>query len=467
MRIAPTLPARLPPTPSPKVEAGLISTTDDGLGPSVISSELPSPPKVATADPFAELNPADRAEALRQMGDRNLADVQKLLVERCPDLDPKASDWKVKVHRWDDMARTQIRGTQRLAGGELQVCWTAPGGAWSERSEFDYQLDSSASLPPGLTQRLGQGITPAELLEKQAAQFDIVGQPLGRLDIELSDSYSRISSSYTGDARLVLHFDESAQKLLRTEVTQHIGDLDKLKDASLPLPMREVLTRCQVTPEPFIQAGLVGTGLSAHSVRLIYKQLEDQSRLIFATELRDSSGEHVGNFDRSLCIPKDSSEKPFAYTDFIKLKEDQQGKGTARTLMANSFAQCRELGIDEMKLTAAITVGGYAWARYGFELDLSKSPDQKLQRFREQIEKRCDLLKLDEPTRDLVRILIQSEDPRMVWALADLAQPTEWKGQQVSLGKALLLGNSWSGTLKLEDPQTRQRLRSYLKDDRL
>lgn len=108
----------------------------------------------------------------------------------------------------------------------------------------------------------------------------------------------------------------------------------------------------------------------------------------------------------------------------------------AKSVLRSNFALYDRLKIDKVDLYAAITVGGYAWAKYGWQLE---SKDKKV-----------------------VDAILKAKGPKMNWALSDLRQKVEKDGKETTLGKALLLGTRWAGTFDRHDPASMKRLERYL-----
>jgi hypothetical protein len=64
----------------------------------------------------------------------------------------------------------------------------------------------------------------------------------------------------------------------------------------------------------------------------------------------------------------------------------------------------------------------------------------------------------------LVNKLLQSDDPKALWAVADLGgqyDSTEHGRQTMTLGQRLLLNNGWKGALDLNDEESRERFEAY------
>lgn len=128
--------------------------------------------------------------------------------------------------------------------------------------------------------------------------------------------------------------------------------------------------------------------------------------------------------------------------DLFQLPKSAQGKGTSKRVLGMFYEEYKRMGVTEISVDANIDVGGYTWARYGFNATdkhealeaVWKTPEA--QQFIEDYYSKNGL----------------SEDkPFPMYLLTE--QP--W-------GKNALLGSFWEGTLNLKDPTQRARFEKYL-----
>lgn len=127
--------------------------------------------------------------------------------------------------------------------------------------------------------------------------------------------------------------------------------------------------------------------------------------------------------------------------DLFQLPKSAQGKGTSKRILGMFYEEYKRMGVTEISVDANIDVGGYTWARYGFNAiskreAMSAAYGQEAWDFIEDYYKKNGL----------------SEDkPFPMYLLTE--QP--W-------GKRALLGSFWSGTLNLNDPTQVARFEKYL-----
>lgn len=89
-------------------------------------------------------------------------------------------------------------------------------------------------------------------------------------------------------------------------------------------------------------------------------------RLSFIGQIHDpATGNKVGDFFNEIYQAPDGSRH--AVHKVLTLKTNHQGQGFAKAFNAHNFDWYREHGIGLVHLNADIDVGGYAWAREGYD----------------------------------------------------------------------------------------------------
>jgi SPP1 gp7 family putative phage head morphogenesis protein len=192
-------------------------------------------------------------------------------------------------------------------------------------------------------------------------------------------------------------------------------------------------------------------------------------------------GQEVGQFMRTIRIWTD--QPPEAHHDWLSLEADIQGQGFAQEFNAHLYEHYRQWGIEEVHLAANIDVGGYAWARAGFDwahrnahrgprhslLNISPfarlrdfvHPPLPVQRADDEPESwdAADVIPADrlEEQRAVARQMYErftsthygAEDWPTPYELSVLGR---WPGAGKDdwwIGKAILMGSSWAGVRKL------------------
>ena len=141
---------------------------------------------------------------------------------------------------------------------------------------------------------------------------------------------------------------------------------------------------------------------------------------------------------------------------YLQLPRDAQGAGIAKKLLASQIETYKQLGLEKVTLHANIDVGSYAWAKYGF-VPNSDSWQTLKRQLLEKLE-RVATVRIPKAVKDRVKVILRSEDPRAIWALADLPDAVEGK----VIGKELLMNTHWFATLPLNDPEAMGRFNNYV-----
>ena len=202
-----------------------------------------------------------------------------------------------------------------------------------------------------------------------------------------------------------------------------------------------------------------GTGLSTRGGSL-YSRVKEGELQNLDFDLRfqcDESGKEAGCMSRSINFS--DREAPYVEHCYFRLEKEFQKGGIGKSILSNSVKMYDKLGIGKVYLSAGLSVGGYAWAKYGFK------PENRDDLFRLYDEVRSNMYSLNLNPRiySLVTGLLNCDDPKTVWTLSDLQMPvTKFDGEQTTLGKALLMGTSWNGELDLKDRESRERFEQYV-----
>ena len=169
-------------------------------------------------------------------------------------------------------------------------------------------------------------------------------------------------------------------------------------------------------------------------------------------------GSRIGEMGRVFDRPRQG--EAYVHHDLFTLRKECQGAHVAKTLLARSLPFYESCGFHKVELFAALQVGGYAWARYGF----TPRDECEMTRLAGVVHSRLERLPLGEDVKAGVFRLLENPDPRTLWALSDLELPVKVDGKSTTLGKALLLGVSWDGVLNLQDPEARDRFNRYVSE---
>ena len=78
-------------------------------------------------------------------------------------------------------------------------------------------------------------------------------------------------------------------------------------------------------------------------------------------EIHDSGGKSLGNFERNINLDTKS-----AYSAYFKLDKSATKSDIGKKMLAGNVETYKNLGVENVSVTANIDVGGYAWAKYGY-----------------------------------------------------------------------------------------------------
>jgi hypothetical protein len=143
----------------------------------------------------------------------------------------------------------------------------------------------------------------------------------------------------------------------------------------------------------------------------------------------------------------------------LTLQRDLRGKGMSKDILRNQMALYKKIGIDRISMSA-VEIGSYAWTKYGFT-PLQPSWDS----LRADLKSRTRSLSgiLPEEVSGSVMKILESPDPKAIWALSDVTWKLPDSGEP--LGKHLLLGQrygiSWWGGISLSDATAMKRFKAY------
>lgn len=168
----------------------------------------------------------------------------------------------------------------------------------------------------------------------------------------------------------------------------------------------------------------------------------------FITDPKEQDRE-IGRFKRRLTA--DSSGKLVAHNDYIDLAADKHRTGFARGFHNHAVEGLRQLGADRIE-TLATDVGGYSWARLGFDYAVD-GVDELSRATSRAVEARM-AVEMSHAFDEISGSEYASLTPRLiehgaVWEPGLLASTQDLLKLEGTLGKRILLGSGWHGVLKL------------------
>ena len=162
----------------------------------------------------------------------------------------------------------------------------------------------------------------------------------------------------------------------------------------------------------------------------------------------------------------------------------QQGKGNAKQLFRNSVGAYQILGVNQIKVSANIDIGGYCWAQFGYipvnrtaweslKYDI-KSRLERIQQGGYRVKSnnfRPNTAPPGAPSNEVginyiaspysqtmenkIKTLLASDDPYSIWKLSDL------RIGQRNIGKELMIHLGWGGIIDLNNSRQMHRMVQY------
>lgn len=176
-------------------------------------------------------------------------------------------------------------------------------------------------------------------------------------------------------------------------------------------------------------------------------------RLEFTANVFDADGRYAGFvqrvFYRGSSIEDVDGETLWAYHKYLKLEKHVQGQGFAQAWNNTLEHWYRESGLKYIKLTANIDVGGYTWARAGYDWADAVGPERISVNLEElirsgqfdtrQVEQALDMM------RRLRSIPYGTENFPTAYEVSQLGRRPGMGRRDSWIGKAAMLGSTWRG----------------------
>lgn len=162
----------------------------------------------------------------------------------------------------------------------------------------------------------------------------------------------------------------------------------------------------------------------------------------------------------------------------LRLEESNQGGGAIKEMYKSAIPLYKKMGMEKITLTANLNAGGYAWAKYGFNLKDAGDAKNLSQKMNDRIEfgMIADYAENDsrikkelETTKKLLKKY--SNDVRLPRIISDIQTPftdrfLTLRNREAkikpSLAKHLLMNTEWKGELSFKDKASMDRLNKYI-----
>ena len=161
----------------------------------------------------------------------------------------------------------------------------------------------------------------------------------------------------------------------------------------------------------------------------------------------DSSTEaSVGHMSRR--FEKDKDGNILVYHKSFEIDKEAQGKGIASDMNENVEKEYEKLGVDFIKLNANANVGGYAWARQGYDFESDYDRERTEQRFIVILGYLYNDAGVFDK-REYDGYVDEIKSFKHSWEFASW-NPSYREDDSENLGKTLLLGQQWDGVKSLD-----------------
>lgn len=217
----------------------------------------------------------------------------------------------------------------------------------------------------------------------------------------------------------------------------------------------------KVTPEHIAAAEKIYGGTFG-GITVANISVKEAGRKHFQVEgdLLDANGRKVGKFNRGLHVdPEDG--KLYAVHGDLEIDPNLQGQGFAQAFNANLIEWYRANGVDRVDLYANLDVGGYAWARAGYDWAEEEGPATIRKLLHKGVTGNTKFSNIPPERLDEQRKLAQQMIERMdSLEFGDPDYPTPYEISQLGrwegagkddwwAGKAVMMGSGWEAVRPL------------------
>lgn len=225
-------------------------------------------------------------------------------------------------------------------------------------------------------------------------------------------------------------------------------------------PLADVAARASSTPAPAVG----GTGPLVAKAQTIVASIhgfehngyrarvDSASTRGFSGVVLDPHGRQVGTFSREI------RDENTIYHALFSISGEHRQSGFGTAFIEHSFATYKRQGFKQVDVTAGLDVGGYQWAKMGFEFKSSDKAATARELYSYKRSQMAGLVRDGRISQDLLQEFERQMTEGMLTSPSQIAawgRGTTWTedraGKSVTLwlGKALLLGSGWSGRKKL------------------
>lgn len=162
--------------------------------------------------------------------------------------------------------------------------------------------------------------------------------------------------------------------------------------------------------------------------------------------IHNQNGRAVGSFERDIVLRQDDL---VAFHSYLSLDSRIQGQGFARAYNQHLEAWYRASGVDRIELLANIDIGGYAWARQGYDWRTERDAHEIWRRLEQTIAEHSGRMSTAQVQAGLTLLERAYGTPfgdaayPSAYEVSQLGRPPGATADDMWLGKLALLGSSW------------------------
>lgn len=181
--------------------------------------------------------------------------------------------------------------------------------------------------------------------------------------------------------------------------------------------------------------------------------------MVVSASIFDRKGNQVGETER--VFRRDRDGTLWVYHAFLSLRPNVQGQGFAEAWNGKLMDWYSESGLDRIEVTANIDVGGYTWARQGFDFKGQAQQADIKQRLEREMSRNTEKYTAEqviEVNAILARLALpfDHDDRPTAYEVSQVGRlPGQGKRERWP-GKKAMLGSYWAGVKPVPKPGTGQ-----------
>lgn len=145
------------------------------------------------------------------------------------------------------------------------------------------------------------------------------------------------------------------------------------------------------------------------------------------------------------------------YLNALEIAEVDQASGVMSKYMLELVSVTRDMGLSSITMSTGLEVGGFAWAKYGFVPTLT-SWNALTKTLKAKLAEGTVIAGVPEETVSVIHKIVASNEPSNIFVLSDLVAKNS---SGVPVGRALLSGTEWEGSLVLNNASAMERFLAY------